>query len=677
MADFIDVIKQLGENKKSQDAGFNRVEQAVISGEKGGLSPAQAESAQKKTDSETKKSQGYFANIGTELSYVNKNLISGFKSLLTPSGALGGLMALIAAPIFFIKGFLTGLLDSFKALNKLFGGGKGMRPVRLARVFFNRTLPNFFKGLFGKESKLAKAMASFKNSKFITGFVKIIDSIGNFFKKLLPSPATLTKIKNGFKFILQPFKMIGDLVKLFTGGAGGIGGALKTFKSTFSAITKFAGTIGRVLGRLFLPLTFIMTAFDTIMGAIDGFKGTDGNIVQKILGGLGGAIKGFMKLVTVPMDLVKSLISWIAGKFGFTEFEKLLDGFSFTESFGKAVDWLYVDLPAWFLDTFSWTKIKAMMSAGLDFAGEMVDSLKRLIHGGLSWIKSLFGFGDKGDFAPPEMPVTKDVRAFLTFDWVSDLLKPVTDFFKSIMDFDFMGFIKKIPGVGALLDYITGDDSKTNQDSGMKDQQERTKRMKELKKGLKEGSFDGIFTDSKDEATELKKLEQEEKDYFAKVRAGSADKGNVKTLKTANLAGSADKGKLTDANLSGMKIEELPNLNQSKYDKQIDFYKKKLAQHSEKGNTMRVNITKDKLRMYEMLKAKEQGTIQEKDMGMGNRAEQLKESALKKSQGGFGVTVVNNSTVAPQQTNNTSKTTTISPMTTQDPIISAAIQGAY
>jgi hypothetical protein len=169
-------------------------------------------------------------------------------------------------------------------------------------------------------------------------------------------------------------------------------------------------------------------------------------------------------------------------------------------------------------------------------------------------------------------------------------------------------------------------------------------------------------TDSKDEKArdELKKLEQEEKDYFAKVRAGSADKG-----------------KLTDANLSGMKIEELPNLNQSKYDKQIDFYKKKLAQHSEKGNTMRVNITKDKLRMYEMLKAKEQGTIQEKDMGMGNRAEQLKESALKKSQGGFGVNVVNNSTVAPQQTNNTSKTTTISPMTTQDPIISAAIQGAY
>ena len=95
-----------------------------------------------------------------------------------------------------------------------------------------------------------------------------------------------------------------------------------------------------------------MTAFDTIMGAIDGFKGTDGNIVQKILGGLGGAIKGFMKLVTVPLDLVKSLISWIAGKFGFTEFEKLLDGFSFTELFGKAVDWLFVDLPAWFGKTF-------------------------------------------------------------------------------------------------------------------------------------------------------------------------------------------------------------------------------------------------------------------------------------------------------------------------------------
>ena len=280
------------------------------------------------------------------------------------------------------------------------------------------------------------------------------------------------------------------------------------FTKTFSGITKFASTVGRILGRLFLPITFLMTAFDTVTGAIDGFFGTEGNLVQKLLGGLGGAFKGFMKIVTVPMDLVKSLISWIAGKFGFTEFEKLLDGFSFTELFGKAVDWLFVDLPAWFTKTFSWDNILSMLDSALNFANEIGKNLQRIIHGALNWVKSLFGFGDKGDFAEPEMPVTKDVRAFLTFEWVNDLLKPVTDFFKSIMDFDFMGFIKKIPGVGALLDYISGDDeSNTVQDAGMKEQQERTKRMKQLQSDLKSGDVEGFNTEAnfKKARDELKK----------------------------------------------------------------------------------------------------------------------------------------------------------------------------
>ena len=164
------------------------------------------------------------------------------------------------------------------------------------------------------------------------------------------------------------------------------------------------------------------------------------------------------KYIIVPLDLVKSLISWIAGKFGFTEFEKLLDSVSFTELFGKAVDWLFVDVPAWFAENLSFAKAKEVLGKGMDIIGEFGKTISRLISRAWGFIKNLFGFGDKSDFGQEEMPVTKDVRAFLTFEWVNDLLKPVTDFFKSIMDFDFMGFIKKIPGVGALLDYISGDD---------------------------------------------------------------------------------------------------------------------------------------------------------------------------------------------------------------------------
>ena len=308
-----------------------------------------------------------------------------------------------------------------------------------------------------------------------------------------------------------------------------------------------------------------------------------------------------------------------------------------------------------------------MLSGALDFANEIGKSLQRVIHGALNWVKSLFGFGDKGDFAPPEMPVTKDVRAFLTFEWLNDLLKPVTDFFKSIMDFDFMGFIKKIPGVGALLDYISGDESNTVQDDGMKEQQERTKRMKELKKGLKEGSFDGIFTDSKDEAAELKKLEQEEKDYFAKVRAGSADKGNVKTLKTANLAGvkPSDGSDFKDIDPSEMTEEELKAA-------MIDFNKEKNKLRG--GRRFQFDKANKDLRRALSQRRRDFRDQAEEE---GNVAGKITQAQLDKINvgGGGSSTVVNNTTNAPVNNNNTSSS--YSPPTNPDPVIDKSKMAAF
>jgi len=643
-ASFSDVVKSLKDNKVSQDDGFNRLEAAVK-----GTDPKSIQEENAKKEASTKnKELNYFANIGNELDEVNKNLKEGFKSLVTPSGALGGIMALIAAPIFFIKGFLTGLLDSFKALGKLFKNtklvqtiekffkGKGSittyfqnlfknmsnllknsRIFRQAKIFFNRTMPNFFKGIFGKD--------------------------------------ILKNIKSGFKFVMQPFKMIGDIIKMFTSGTGGIGGALKTFKSTFSAITKFAGTIGRILGRLFLPLTFIMTAFDTIMGAIDGFKGTDGNIVQKILGGLGGAIKGFMKLVTVPLDLVKSLISWIAGKFGFTEFEKLLDGFSFTELFGKAVDWLFVDLPAFFTNLFSWNNIKATLSAGLDIANEFGKTVQRLIHKGLNFIKSLFGFGDKGDFAESEMPVTKDVRAFLTFEWVNDLLKPVTDFFKKIMDFDFIGFIKKIPGVGFLLDKMR---SKT-EDEKLKEE------IAELEDDLAGAYFfkSGRVKDEKKLAELKEKLRMDATEGEQLVPKGQ----DVAPLKTANLAGRKPSGgsDFKDIDPSEMTEEQLKAA-------MIDYNKEKNKLRG--GRRFQFDRANKDLRRALSQRRRDFRDQAEEE---GNVAGKITQAQLDKIVvgGGGSSTVVNNTTNAPVNNNNTSSS--YSPPTNPDPTIERAKMAAF
>ena len=100
-----------------------------------------------------------------------------------------------------------------------------------------------------------------------------------------------------------------------------------------SKILGFAKGFGSVLGKLFLPVTIVMSAFDFITGFIDGFKESDGNnIVSKFIDGVGGGLSKLIgNLIGIPLDLLKSGVSWIMGKLGFSEAEKFLDSFNFVD----------------------------------------------------------------------------------------------------------------------------------------------------------------------------------------------------------------------------------------------------------------------------------------------------------------------------------------------------------
>jgi hypothetical protein len=75
-----------------------------------------------------------------------------------------------------------------------------------------------------------------------------------------------------------------------------------------------------------------MTAYDTVKGAITGFE-EDG-----FLGGIQGAITGLLNsIVGIPLDLLKSAVSWIIGKMGFSNAERMLDSFSFEDIITKAI----------------------------------------------------------------------------------------------------------------------------------------------------------------------------------------------------------------------------------------------------------------------------------------------------------------------------------------------------
>ena len=78
-------------------------------------------------------------------------------------------------------------------------------------------------------------------------------------------------VKSVGRYVVTPFveagKMLNSLLgigKSLSSGFSAIGSLLGTFGSTIKTVTG-------VVGKLFYPLTIILTAFDTIKGALDGY----------------------------------------------------------------------------------------------------------------------------------------------------------------------------------------------------------------------------------------------------------------------------------------------------------------------------------------------------------------------------------------------------------------------
>ena len=142
----------------------------------------------------------------------------------------------------------------------------------------------------------------------------------------------ITKISTLISGISKPFIEAFGVIKELITKSGKISGVFKTISEYLGSFGKTVSVVGKIVGKLFYPITVIMTIFDTIKGALDGYaKGG-------ILGALEGAITGFVgSLITVPLDLIKDLISWVAGKLGFENFSEALDSFSFTDLFTNFV----------------------------------------------------------------------------------------------------------------------------------------------------------------------------------------------------------------------------------------------------------------------------------------------------------------------------------------------------
>ena len=292
-----------------------------------------------------------------------------------PDSNIGAIIAAISA---LAIGFLAGIRDSLKAYAKLFKLPQLMAVIEDALKSLKTRIGTAFTKLFApirtffsaKGGTIANLIDDFTVKSFVLfdDAIKFLDTAFEPVKKLFSAEGRIMKIINALiKPFTFPFEgLIDDAVKpfkaIFTGGEdgvslltkiinkikapftlvmNGIDAALEPIKTAFGIFkegSKFMtalGSIGRIMGRLFFPITLIMTAYDTIKGMLDGFE-QDG-----VLGGLAGAIKGLLNsIIGMPLDLLKSAVSWLLGKFGFSEAEKALDSFSFGDIITKMINGL-------------------------------------------------------------------------------------------------------------------------------------------------------------------------------------------------------------------------------------------------------------------------------------------------------------------------------------------------
>jgi hypothetical protein len=357
------------------------------------------------------------------------------------TGLAVGIVSGFVKAIAFLGGKIARLLlpERFKPILKSIGKAIGsfIKTIKNIPAFFvnmGRSLTAGFKGLKTMNSAITGAFVS--TQKGLTGINKFFFNLGESLKKLSISKVGLKVQRgiNGFKRVFKPigevfssigksFSGIGNRVKSIGQGASKIGKIFKFLGSTFGKMFGVFKTIG---SKIAFPIAILMSIYDGVTGFFDGFqKYKDKGFVAGILGGLMGGVKKVIgNLVMVPLDLLKSGVSWIAGKLGFTQFEKMLDNFSFKKLFDNIID-AFTDgifgLGDWFADKFR--KADAKIIDGAKIVSKFFGDIGR----GIGAFFSNMGKGIVNKF--------KDTKSFMKplFDGLSNIKQKIKEFFMSLL----------------------------------------------------------------------------------------------------------------------------------------------------------------------------------------------------------------------------------------------------
>ena len=490
------VIKGHGENAHKTITGmdtlFKDQMKATISGNKLLENPkptaAETEAAQK-AESKAAREQSVFHDIRDGIVGLNAKFMQKMKE--KGKAGLGLIAALIAAPIVALLAFFKEIGMQLKLLGITGKGGlvaKMFAPI--GKLFAG--IKNFFKAF-----TVVKKITPFIDD-IIKGAKTVLKPIGRFF----------SKIGNFFSKMIGYVKTITSASKSATG------------------ILKFASKFGSILGKIFLPITILMSAFDFITGFMKGYE--EGGI----LGGLeGGLSKLFANMIGMPLDLLKSAVAWIAGVFGFDGVKTSLESFSFATLITDMISGIFAGVKGVFNflgDLFDFSDLTIFGAFG-----KLIDIVFLPLNMAINFVKGLFDWGSDDETEPFSL-------SGLLFDTISGIFA----WFKGLLNIDIGGLVKKIPGAGKILSFFGfgGSDDKEKpaakkampaslpqlpaaaakkQDATMADKLAKTERVKQERRqkileridARIEATEDRILTgqDEKGRTLSTKRLEYEQK----------------------------------------------------------------------------------------------------------------------------------------------------------------------
>ena len=250
---------------------------------------------------------------------MNDNLLE-LKALRKDLGK-GGILALIMGAAGLLAGFVAGFVEKI--------------------IKFFKPVMALFEGKF----KIFEPIINAVKSGF-TKFIELFRGLGRWFSELTIVEKTAAIFQKGWAYFSGLFKelamiigKIGDGISIVFGeGKKAIGffeGIIKYFKSlgtVFEVFFSFGRALGAVFAKLLIPIQVILSVWDTVSGALDGWNKTQGDFMAKFFGALKGGLTGLLNgLIGGLLDLMKDGVSWILEALGFDKAAKILDGFSFSK----------------------------------------------------------------------------------------------------------------------------------------------------------------------------------------------------------------------------------------------------------------------------------------------------------------------------------------------------------